>query len=187
MSTLELNKIVGACLTAGVIAMIAFVVPKLYFGGHGAKHDVSAYASHGEAGKEAKENATEAAAEPAEAPVPVAEALAKANAENGAKIFKKCGACHTIDQGGKARVGPNLWGVVGRDVASFPGFAYSEALSGKGGKWDFASLYVFLNDPKTYAPGTKMSFAGLKKSSERADLLAYVNSQGDSPQALPKE
>lgn len=103
----------------------------------------------------------------------------------GEKAFGKCKACHTIDQGGPAKVGPNLWNVVGRPKASMEGFAYSDALSELGGEWTYDTLYEFLKSPKDYAPGNKMTFGGLKKSTDRANVIAYLREHSDSPLPLP--
>jgi len=111
--------------------------------------------------------------------------LASAAPKKGAKVFKKCKACHTTNKGGKNTVGPNLWDVVGRAKAAGAGFAYSGALKGLGGDWSFADLDAFLTKPKAYAKGTKMSFVGLKKAGDRAAVLAYLRSLSDSPKPLP--
>ncbi|MCL5778806.1 cytochrome c family protein [Limibaculum sp. FT325] len=133
----------------------------------------------------------EAAGEAAEAVQGAAEtavaaatgAFADASAEDGAKVFNKCKACHTLEQG-KNRVGPYLWGVVGRPVASAEGFSYSDALKGVGGEWTAAQLDAFLADPKGFAPGNKMSFAGVKDAEDRADLIVYLNEADGSPAPL---
>ena len=111
--------------------------------------------------------------------------LASASPVKGAKLFKKCKSCHTIKKGGKNTIGPNLWEVVGREIASSVGFKYSEVLKGKGGNWSFAELDAFLANPKNYAKGTKMSFRGIKKNEDRADLLVYLHSLSDEPKPLP--
>lgn len=191
MSTFELNKILGACLSAGLIAMIAFVVPKLVFegeGGHGeraARTEAGAQVEGGKAGEAEKGGGGEKAVEAEEAAVSVGAALAHANPENGAKIFKKCAACHSIEKGAPAKIGPNLWGITSSKVAHMEGFAYSDAMKAKGGQWNLETIYAFIENPKATVPGTKMAFAGLKKSSDRADVLAYLNSQSDSPAPLP--
>lgn len=104
--------------------------------------------------------------------------LASAYDVRGQAAFAKCAACHTVNQGGMNGIGPNLYGVLGRDIASANGFPYSSALRDKGGEWDFAKLDRWLARPNAFAPGTKMSFAGLSNAQERADLIVYLNLQG---------
>jgi cytochrome c len=117
---------------------------------------------------------------------PIEKLLAAASIEKGENSAKKCQACHTFNKGEPNRVGPNLYGVVGRDRASVPGFNYSAAMKAKGGKWTIEELNAFLVNPRATVPGTSMSFAGLPRGSERADVIAYLNSKSDSPMALPK-
>jgi cytochrome c len=105
----------------------------------------------------------------------VAQASASANPEAGATIFKKCQACHSSEQGGPNKVGPNLWGVVGRPKASHEGFNYSAAMQAKGGDWTLPDLAAFVHKPKDFVPGTKMVFPGIADSTDMADLLAYLN------------
>jgi cytochrome c2 len=104
--------------------------------------------------------------------------LASAYDVRGQAAFAKCAACHTVNEGGMNGIGPNLFGVLGRDIASRNGFTYSTSLSDKDGKWDFAKLDLWLARPKLFAPGTKMSFTGLSNAQERADLIVYLNLQG---------
>jgi cytochrome c len=111
--------------------------------------------------------------------------LASADPAAGEKIFNKCKACHTSEQGGKNKVGPNLWNIVDRPKASHEGFSYSGALSGLGGEWTYADLNAFLTKPKDFAPGTKMTFAGLTKPEDRAEVIAYLRTLSDSPKPLP--
>ncbi|MGY9014945.1 MAG: c-type cytochrome [Rhodospirillales bacterium] len=111
--------------------------------------------------------------------------IASASADRGKKAFKKCQSCHTTEKGGKNKVGPNLWGVVGKAKASTTGFKYSGALKGLGGNWTFADLDAFLTKPKAFAKGTKMTFGGVKKPEDRAALLALLRSLSASPQPLP--
>jgi len=107
--------------------------------------------------------------------------LASADPAAGEKIFAKCTACHTVNQGGANGIGPNLWGVMGQPIGKHvAGFAYSSALSGHGGNWDFANMDAWLASPKAFAAGTKMSFAGLSKPEDRANLIAYLNAQGSN-------
>ncbi|MDP6786316.1 MAG: cytochrome c family protein [Rhodospirillales bacterium] len=119
------------------------------------------------------------------APAGIADLMALASAEAGTKQFKKCKACHTTNKGGKNRVGPNLWDVVGRTKAAQSGFRFSDALKGKGGAWTYDDLDRYLAKPKDFVPGTKMSFAGLKKAADRADVILYLRSLSDTPKPLP--
>ena len=129
--------------------------------------------------------AATAAATGDQAAPPVADALKKADADSGNKLSKACQACHSFDKGGANKVGPPLWGVVGRKVASIDGFTYSEAMKAKGGNWGFDELYKFLASPKGVIPGTKMGFAGYPKFDNRADVIAYLRTLADSPVPLP--
>ena len=142
----------------------------------------------------AKDPAAAPAKDPA-APAPAASAagggeggalLAKANAENGAGIFKKCATCHTYEKGKGKAIGPNLWGVVNRPKASFEGFEYSADMKAKGGNWTFADLTTFVTKPKAYVPGTKMVFNGLSNPEDVADVVAYLATLADTPVPLPK-
>jgi cytochrome c len=109
--------------------------------------------------------------------------VAAANAGNGEKLFGKCKACHKV-QDGVNGVGPSLWGVVGRDIASAEGYGYSDALTGLEGDWTLEALSGFLESPKGYAPGTKMGFGGIKKIGDRVDLIVYLNEADGSPVEL---
>jgi cytochrome c len=111
--------------------------------------------------------------------------LAQADLAAGEKGAKKCVACHSFEQGGAAKIGPPLWDVVDRAIGSIDGFAYSDALSGHGGAWDYAALDGFLAKPKDWAPGTKMAFVGVKKPEDRAAIILYLRSLSDSPAPLP--
>jgi len=114
----------------------------------------------------------------------IKEILALGDVTHGEKVFKKCSACHIIAKGGKNLIGPALYGVVGRPVASVDGYAYSKALIAHGKNWSYEELNGFLLKPKSYIKGTKMAYAGLRKDKDRASVILYLNSQSDSP--LPK-
>lgn len=115
----------------------------------------------------------------------VAALLAAADVAAGAKLSKKCKACHGFDKDGKNKVGPNLWDIVGNAIAGVEGYKYSGALTDMGGEWTYDNLDAFLTKPKTFAPGTKMSFSGLKSPEDRANLSAFLRSLSDNPKPLP--
>lgn len=106
-----------------------------------------------------------------------AELIKIADITRGEKVFKKCTSCHNVNKGEGAKVGPGLFGVVGRQRASFAGFSYSDAMKAKGGSWDRESLNQFITKPKDYVPGTKMAFAGIKKPQDRADVILFLESK----------
>ena len=167
MSGIELNKIVAAILLASLIAMlVGFVANILYK----PKLQVSQRGYH----LEVEEASATNAGETNEVPVDIKALMAKANAEAGAGIIKKCVSCHSFDNGGANKVGPNLWKVAGGSKAHKKDFAYSKALQAAGGVWDDESLYKFLHKPSKFIPGTKMSFAGLSKPEEIADVIAFL-------------
>ena len=178
MTTFELNKIAGAILFAGLIAMIASIVSKGIFEPHhsGDEHTWHA-ASHYPIVSESLKNKQVILDETPNnnnSEVLFSELLSRANPVSGKKIFKKCSACHSVTEGGPNKVGPNIWNIVGKKVASNDGFGYSEAMIELGGVWDIDSLESFISDPKGYLPGTKMSFSGIKKSGKRSDLVKYL-------------
>ncbi|GAA0592442.1 cytochrome c family protein [Caenispirillum bisanense] len=130
------------------------------------------------------------AAAPAQQAAPEPEAdiitlISQASADDGARAFRKCTSCHTIDAGGPNRVGPNLHNVVGAEVGHHEGFNYSPALAGHGGTWTYESLDAWLLNPSAYIPGNKMSFAGIKSAQERADLIQYLMANTENPPPPP--
>lgn len=178
MSAMEINKLVAAILVAGLVFMaISVGVDEAM---HRAPSETVAYPVP------MAETVVVAVTVTEEAPVESLGALlAAADVASGKKIAKKCSACHSFDKGGKNKVGPNLWDIVGRDMAQVADFKYSSALAGMGGVWDYATLDGFLTKPKAMVPGTKMSFAGVKKPGGRADLIVFLRSLSDSPSPLP--
>ncbi len=112
------------------------------------------------------------------------ERLAAADPARGKKVFRKCAACHTAEKGGRKKIGPNLWGIVGGPVGAREGFRYSKAMSAFGGNWTPKRLDAYLAKPRAVVKGGSMSFAGLKRDRDRADVIAFLNGMGDSPAAF---
>jgi cytochrome c len=123
-------------------------------------------------------SAEQLGAEQPAAEQPVAHYLARADAARGQAYFARCASCHTVEQGGGQSIGPNLWGVMGGPIAGQPGYSYSSALSGRGGRWDWESMAAFLHNPRAFAPGTRMAYSGIWNPQDRADVLLYLNSLG---------
>ena len=170
------NTIAGWVLAGGIAALGLTIVSGEYFAAE--RPEKMGYEV---TGVEAEAGAAGAVAEK-----PFAFYMSTADAQKGADVFKKCTACHNADKGGPNALGPNLWNVVGESVGQGAGgFAFSDALKGKGGNWDFDKLNEWLTNPKAYAPGTKMTFAGLSKPEDRANVVAYLNKQSDAPKPLP--
>ena len=110
--------------------------------------------------------------------------FASTSAAEGAKVFKQCLACHSIAEGGKNKIGPALWGVLGRQAGSLPDYKYSKAMAAHGKKWSFEEMNGFLLKPKDWIKGTKMSFAGLKNEKDRAAVILYMNENTNNPLPL---
>ncbi len=176
---MRFNTIAGWVLAAFIALLGISIVTSEVFAPE--KPEKQAYVVEGVV-EEASADAGPAAA----ADKPVAFYLASADPAKGEAVFKKCGACHNADKGGAAGIGPNLYGIVGGVHASRPGFAYSEALAAMKGKpWSWDELNAWLKNPKGYAAGTKMAFAGIAKPEDRANVIAWLNTKSDSPLPMP--
>lgn len=179
MDSYEVNKILGWVLAAAIAVLGLSIVTGYLFPVH--LPETPAYVVQG---VEAEGDAAGGAA--AEAEKPIEFYLASADPAKGEAQFKKCASCHTIDKGGAQGIGPNLYGIVGAKHAHIPGFGYSDAMKQTGDKvWDWQGLAAWLANPKKYIPGNKMSFAGISKPEDRANLIAYLNTKSDSPQPMP--
>ena len=169
----RVTTIAGWVLFAGIVGLGASLVSGEVFKQH--RPETMGYPIEG----------VEVEGEGGEAEKPIAFYLASADPAKGEQVFKKCAACHNADPGGANALGPALYGVMGNPVAGHPGFAFSAALKGKGGQWDWDSMSAWLANPKKFAPGTKMTFAGLSKPEDRANLMAFLNSRDASPLPVP--
>ena len=168
------NTIAGWVLFAGIVALGSSIVASEAF--HSERPEKMGYPIEG----------VEVESEDgAQAEKPIEFYLASADAANGANVFKKCTACHNAQQGGPNALGPNLWGVLGEPIGQGRGFAFSDALAKVGGTWNWNNLSDWLHSPKNFAPGTKMTFAGISNPQDRADLIAYLNQQSSNPLPLP--
>jgi cytochrome c len=176
LDSFEINKILGAMLgTLLIMLSLNIVTNSIFAPKHLAKpgYEIAVTEQPAAAGGAAVQEE------------PIEQLLAKANVEKGGTIAKKCLACHDFAKGGPNKVGPNLYGIVNRDRATHEGFSYSEAMKKKGGKWTIQDLSTYLISPRAMVPGTSMAFAGISKGSDRADLIAYLNTLADNPAPLP--
>jgi len=168
------NTIAGWVLFAGIVALGSSIVAGELF--HSERPETMGYpiegvAVEGEGGGAAEQ--------------PIEVFLATADVAKGEQVFNKCAACHTAAKGGPNQLGPNLWGTVGAPIGKSHGFPFSPALTQKGGNWDWKALSDWLSNPRGFAPGTKMTFAGLGNPQDRANVIAFLNSRSDSPKPLP--
>jgi cytochrome c len=169
------NTIAGWVLFAGIVALGSSIVASEAF--HSERPEKMGYpiegvVVEGEGGAEAEK--------------PIEFYLASADPTKGQQVFNKCMACHNADKGGPNQIGPNLWGVLGEPVGKGHGFAFSPGLAEKGGSWNWDNLSQWLSNPKAFAPGTKMNFAGISNPQDRANVMAFLNTKSDAPQPLPK-
>jgi cytochrome c len=176
MNSFELNKILGAVLGTCLILLALNITAGALFSTPHVEKPGFAIA--------AKEESAGGGQQQPQAVQPVETLLASASVEKGQAAAKQCAACHTFEKGGPNRVGPNLYGIVGEKRGEGRGFNFSAAMKAKGGEWTLEELNKFLANPRGYIPGTNMTFAGLRDS-QRADVIAYLNSLSDSPKPLP--
>lgn len=181
MDSFEFNKIAGAVLASLLVLLGVgmFLVPVLYAP---VEPEKQAYIVQG---VEVEGGHSDGAAAEAAPEKPFEALIAEATADRGERVARRCVACHSFNQGGDNKVGPNLWGVMGGKKAHLDSFAYSDAMKSKGGVWDWESLNAFLTKPTDYVPGTIMSFAGLSKPEDRAAVMTYLAAQAATPYAKP--
>ena len=179
MDSFELNKIIAAILMVallviglGKVADVVFHVKKPKNPGYQVQVEVQLTSGTSQATEMVEK-------------IDIAAVMALGDVTSGEKIFKKCAACHSINKGGKNKIGPALYNVVGRAVGGVDDYKYSKALSSYGKEWTFQELNGFLTKPSSYLKGTKMSYAGLRKEKDRASIIKYLNQNGDSPMLLP--
>jgi cytochrome c len=179
MDSFELNKVLGAILGTCLVLVALNIAAGAVF----------APSKPAKPGYEIKvpEHPSAQPKQPAQPEQTLADLVDKADPKKGENAAKKCEACHTFEKGGPNRVGPNLWGVVGRPRASHPGFNYSAAMKKEGGTWTPEHIFEFIRAPQKVIPGTAMTFAGISKASERADVVAYLNTLSDNPKPLKAE
>ena len=177
MNSFELNKILGALLGTCLALLAVHIAAGAIF-----SPPAPTKPGYEIAVKEAAEQAQGKAATTEQ---PIEALLATASVERGAQIAKQCQICHNLGKGQGPKVGPDLYDIVGRPRASQPGFNYSAAMKAKGGTWTVDDLNKFLTKPSAYIPGTLMTFAGLPRESQRADLIAFLNTLSDNPKPLP--
>ena len=178
MDSFEINKIIAAVLLIALIVIGIGKISDLAF--HVDRPEQSAYKI--ELDESTKILSTKIQEEEK---VDIAALLALGNIEHGKKVFKKCAACHLINKGADNKIGPALYGVIGRKVASKQDYKYSKAMAGYDKNWTFEEMNGYLKKPQSYIKGTKMAFAGLRKEKDRASVILYLNQSSDKPLPLP--
>ena len=179
MDSFELNKIIAAVLMVALLVIGIGKISGIIF--HVEKPKTPGY----EVEVEQVATSISASTNNEEKKIDIASLMAMGDVESGEKIFKKCAACHSIVQGGKNKIGPALYNVVGRKVGDVNDYKYSKALATYGKEWTFEELNGFLLKPAKYIKGTKMAYAGLRKEKDRASVIKYLNQNSDNPLPLP--
>jgi len=179
MDSFELNKIVAAILMVALLIIGISKISDVVF--HVDKPEKPGYVVE----VEQVETASIAKEATTEDEVDIAALMAMGDVASGEKIFKKCAACHSINKGGKNNIGPALYNVVGRKIGGVTDYKYSKALVAYGKEWNFEELNGFLIKPAKWIKGTKMAYAGLRKESDRASVIKYLNQNSDKPLPLP--
>ncbi len=179
MDSFEINKIVAAILMVALLIIGIGKVSDVIF--HVEKPKLPGYAVE----IEQVASTTASTSETAEQKVDIDVLMAMGDVMSGEKIFKKCAACHSIVKGGKNKIGPALYNVVGRQVGGVSDYKYSKALAGYDKLWTVEELNGFLLKPAKWIKGTKMAYAGLRKEKDRASIIKYLNQNSDNPQPLP--
>ena len=181
MDSFEINKIVAAILLIallfigiGKVSDLVFYVNKPETDGYKVELPESVNATQI---SETKTETTEK--------VDIASLLALGDIAHGEKVFKKCAACHVVEKGGANKIGPALYGVLGRKVAAIDDYKYSQALTDYSKEWTFEEMNGYLKKPQSWIKGTKMSFAGLRKEKDRASIILFLNKYSDNPLPLP--
>ncbi|MDC0150638.1 cytochrome c family protein [Candidatus Pelagibacter sp.] len=179
MDSFEINKVIAAVLMVALLVIGLGKISDLVF--HVEKPKTPGYAV------EVEQIASSSVSTPTieEKKVDIVALMALGDATSGEKIFKKCAACHSIVKGGKNKIGPALYNVVGRKVGGVSDYKYSKALSGYEKSWTLEELNGFLLKPAKWIKGTKMAYAGLRKEKDRASVIKYLNQNSDNPQTLP--
>ncbi len=180
MDSFEWNKVMGGVLGSVLLILVLRVGSEVLF-----EVEEPAKPGYEVEGVEEAAGAGGPAAPAVEKAPDWGTVLASASVDNGKTIAGRCAQCHDISKGGVNKIGPELYGVVGRPRASNPGFSYSSAMKAKEGNWTLDDLFHFLKSPASYVPGTKMSFAGIRGEKDRIDLIAYLRTESDSPVPIP--
>jgi len=176
MDSFEINKIVTAILVVFLVIFGIGKISDIVF--HVEKPNTSAYKVEVSTASSSQNSSSGEL-------VDITALLAMGNLDDAEKVWKKCSACHSIKKGGKNKIGPALYNVLGRNVAGLNNYKYSKALLGYGKTWTFEEMNGFLKKPQAYIKGTKMAFAGLKKEKDRASILLFMNQNSDNPLPLP--